>query len=124
MLKIDDEDKYKIVLNDRPFQFYATRHGEVWQDLVGNNLVLAMYHRIEHLTELLDKEYVVNKYVPIHKIVVSVKPKEKHYEYEGKEPIIKYTCPICAEAGLNHQLVWGDGNCQICGINLNWKDEE
>lgn len=58
MLKIDDENKYGIVLNEKPYKFYATRYGEEWQNLVGNNLVLAMYYRIERLTELLKENNI------------------------------------------------------------------
>lgn len=50
-LKIND--KYSIVLNDgndgNPFEFYATRYGERWRELAGDNLVLAMVYALENL---------------------------------------------------------------------------
>ena len=58
-MKIDNEDKYEIVLNFDEQDFYAKRYGEYWLDLMGNNLILAMYYRIEYLTELLDN--VINE---------------------------------------------------------------
>ena len=43
-LKIND--RYSIVLNDKPFEFYATRYGERWRELAGDNLVLAMIYKL------------------------------------------------------------------------------
>ena len=40
-MKIDNEDKYEIVLNFDEQDFYAKRYGEYWLDLMGNNLILA-----------------------------------------------------------------------------------
>ncbi len=48
-LKIDD--KYSIVLNDNPYEFYATRYGERWRNLVGDGLILAMAYKLEELME-------------------------------------------------------------------------
>lgn len=54
-LIIDNEEKYDIILNQKEdnFEFYANRYGKKWRDLAGDNLVLAMYHRISYLTNLL-----------------------------------------------------------------------
>ena len=63
-MKIDNENKYGIDMNldakghDTTRYFYATRYGEQWRDLVGDNLVLAMYYRIEYLTNLLDENSI------------------------------------------------------------------
>jgi len=34
---------------------HALRYGEVWRDLTGDNLVLAMFHRIEELQNEVDQ---------------------------------------------------------------------
>ena len=63
-MKIDNENKYGIEMNldakghDTTRYIYATRYGEQWRDLVGDNLVLAMYYRIEYLTKLLDENSI------------------------------------------------------------------
>ena len=63
-MKIDNENKYDTVQNldakgcDTTRYIYATRYGEQWLDLMGNNLILAMYYRIEYLTELLDNNNI------------------------------------------------------------------
>lgn len=53
MEKILIDNKYEIVLNDgnnkTKFSFYATRYGEKWKDLVGDNLMLGMFNRIKEL---------------------------------------------------------------------------
>lgn len=43
--------KYNVVLVEHPdkFEFYATRYGEPWRDLVGDNLVFAMFDKILEL---------------------------------------------------------------------------
>ena len=63
-MKIDNENKYGIVQNldakghDTTRYIYATRYGEQWRDLVEDDLVLAMYYRIEYLTNLLDENSI------------------------------------------------------------------
>jgi len=53
MEKISIDNKYEIVLNDgndkTKFEFYATRYGEKWKDLVGDNLTLGMFNKIKEL---------------------------------------------------------------------------
>ena len=63
-MKIDNENKYGIVQNldakghDTTRYIYATRYGEQWRDLAEDDLVLAMYYRIEYLTNLLDENSI------------------------------------------------------------------
>ena len=52
-MKLKIDDRYSIVLNNNPWEFYATRYGEKWRDLTGDNLVLAMVHKLEESQELL-----------------------------------------------------------------------
>ncbi|MDF1510704.1 hypothetical protein PZE06_21445 [Robertmurraya sp. DFI.2.37] len=57
MEKIELNDgKYTVVneLNSGG-KFYALRHGEEWRSLAGDNLVLAMFHKIEELSEKLSQ---------------------------------------------------------------------
>lgn len=57
---IDNEGKYEIVLNTKgnKMNFYAKRYGEYWRNLIGDNLILAMYFRINYLTELLEENNI------------------------------------------------------------------
>lgn len=40
------------VIHENGTNFHALRHGEQWRDLTGDNLVLALVSRIEHLEKL------------------------------------------------------------------------
>ena len=53
-VKVSEE--YTITIDFKNNVFHATRHGEPWRDLVGDQLVLALCNRIEDLEEQLDKE--------------------------------------------------------------------
>lgn len=53
MVKVNDE--YTITIDFSKGVFNATRHGEPWRDLVGDQLVLALCNRIEDLEEELKK---------------------------------------------------------------------
>lgn len=44
-----DQGKYTIVFDEETATLKALRHGEDWQDLTGNKLVLALFHEIETL---------------------------------------------------------------------------
>lgn len=50
--------------------------------------------------------------------IVKINPIEKHYGIS----YIKYTCPICNLMGNSHQVTKNQTNCELCGVNLNWKD--
>lgn len=56
----------------------------------------------------------------MYKAKVAVRVIERHYENEGEPPYIKYICPVCAEAGVLHQLEHRTNSCPICGVNLDW----
>jgi hypothetical protein len=51
-LKIDN--KYTIVEDLRNGVFKATRYGEEWRNLVGDNLILAMVSKIEEMEKELE----------------------------------------------------------------------
>lgn len=49
---IEVNDKYKIILDqNNKFEFYATRDNEFWRDLVGDNLILAMFQQLQTLQQ-------------------------------------------------------------------------
>ena len=54
-LIILDSGKYEVVLDqtDGKFNFYALRYGEKWRNLTGDNLVLAMFNKIQDLEDIL-----------------------------------------------------------------------
>jgi hypothetical protein len=52
-MKLKIDDKYSIVRQDNPYEFYATRYGERWRELVGDGLVLALVQHIEQTKALL-----------------------------------------------------------------------
>lgn len=52
-VKVNDE--YTITIDFPKGVFHATRHGEPWRDLTGDQLVLALCNRIEDLEEELKK---------------------------------------------------------------------
>jgi hypothetical protein len=52
-LKINN--KYTIIEDLPNGVFKATRHGEEWRNLVGDNLILSMAYKIEELEEELKK---------------------------------------------------------------------
>ena len=53
-VKLDD-GKYEVIFDQNGCRsdFYALRYGESWRDLTGDNLVLAMFYRIQNLEEQL-----------------------------------------------------------------------
>jgi hypothetical protein len=51
------DGKYKVVLQSDPHKFVALRYDQPWQDLTGNNLILAMFQRILDLQELVCHEW-------------------------------------------------------------------
>lgn len=74
----------------------------------------------------------------VHKQRVALRPNEHHYEKEGEEPYIKYSCQLCEklseevrdvsfedEAGndtkfIRFSFAEGTPNCPCCGINIDW----
>ncbi|MBX9158755.1 hypothetical protein [Bacillus cereus] len=53
-VKVNDE--YTITIDFPKGVFHATRHGEPWRDLTGDQLVLSLCNRIEDLEEQLEKK--------------------------------------------------------------------
>lgn len=51
--KIKVDDKYEVIVNQESnkFEFKALRYGQEWRNLIGDNLVLAMFYRIQELEE-------------------------------------------------------------------------
>ena len=70
----------------------------------------------------------------VHKQKVKLRPNEHHYENDGEEPYIKYTCRLCDQLveNLNGMLDIDDvkfsrfsipegiEQCPCCGINIDW----
>lgn len=51
MKAIVGDGKYEIVFDEKAGHLSAYRHGELWRDLVGDNMVLSMLQRIVELEE-------------------------------------------------------------------------
>lgn len=70
----------------------------------------------------------------VHKQKVKLRPNEHHYENEGEEPRIKYTCRLCEQLVENlngflddedvkfsrFSFPEGTEQCPCCGINIDW----
>lgn len=70
----------------------------------------------------------------VHKQKVKLKPNEHHYENEGEEPYIKYSCQICEKLSksikdfdfdedgefIRFSFPKGTKQCPCCGINIDW----
>lgn len=73
----------------------------------------------------------------VHKQKVKLRPNEHHYENEGEEPYIKYSCQICEQLAKNIQDFHFEGSsengnfirfsfpkgteqCPCCGVNIDW----
>ena len=56
-VKLDD-GKYEVIFdqNGRRSDFYALRYGEEWRSLTGDNLILAMFYRIQNLEDILKEK--------------------------------------------------------------------
>jgi len=50
-----DSGKYEVILDQdgSKFNFHALRYGEQWRDLIGDNLILAMFYKIQDLEDKL-----------------------------------------------------------------------
>lgn len=73
----------------------------------------------------------------VHKQKVKLRPNEHHYENEGEEPYIKYSCQICEQLHKSIKDFYFDEDnedkkfvrfsfpkyteqCPCCGINIDW----
>lgn len=71
----------------------------------------------------------------VHKQKVKLRPNEHHYENEGEEPYIKYSCRICEQLSENikglhfdeddekfirFSFPKGTEQCPCCGVNIDW----
>lgn len=64
--------------------------------------------------------YNIYKSDKIYKTRIKAIPIEHHYEEDGENSYIKYSCPICESLRIKHQIQPWEDNCKICGINLDW----
>lgn len=60
-LKIDDKYEIVVDLDNNNSEFKCLRYGEEWRDLVGDNLFLSMFYRIQELEEQLKEQDKVTK---------------------------------------------------------------
>lgn len=65
---------------------------------------------------------------------VKLRPNEHHYENDGEEPVIKYTCRLCEQIAenlhgfldnnkerfVNFSFPRGTKRCPCCGVNIDW----
>lgn len=76
----------------------------------------------------------------VHKQKVKLRPNEHHYEEEGQEPYIKYSCQLCEQLAKEYNSVYSHSNglfdaderfirfsfpkgteqCPCCGVNIDW----
>ena len=73
----------------------------------------------------------------VHKQKVKLRPNEHHYENEGGEPYIKYSCQLCEQLAksvkgvplysdyeggkfVSFSFPKGTEKCPCCGINIDW----
>ena len=76
----------------------------------------------------------------VHKQKVKLRPNEHHYENDGEEPYIKYSCQICEQLAeklkgfpfyeddendeggkfVRFSFPEGTERCPCCGINIDW----
>lgn len=70
----------------------------------------------------------------VHQQKVKLRPNEHHYEKDGEDPYIKYTCRLCEQLTNNlngflddedikfarFSLPEGIEQCPCCGINIDW----
>lgn len=50
-----DDGKYEVQAADDGSSLKAYRHGEFWQNMIGDNLTAAMLNRIDDLEEILSR---------------------------------------------------------------------
>ena len=55
-------DEYEVVEDLKNGVFKALRHGEEWQNLVGNNFVLSLVDKIEKYEKALEEIESLNEY--------------------------------------------------------------
>lgn len=61
---------------------------------------------------------VLNKDIfTLHRTKICVKP-TIHTENDDYH---KYSCPICDNLECNHPILEGQPNCNLCGINFDWR---
>lgn len=68
------------------------------------------------------KSYNIYNSDKICKTKIKAIPIAHHYEENGENAYIKYSCPICNSLGVKHQVHPLEDNCKICGINLDWSE--
>ena len=74
----------------------------------------------------------------VHKQRVKLRPNEHHYENEGEEPYIKYSCQLCEQLAENvkglplytddeeygqfvrFSFPKGTERCPCCGVYIDW----
>ena len=76
----------------------------------------------------------------VYKQKVKLRPNEHHYENDGEEPYIKYSCQICEQLAkgvkgfplysddendeggefVRFSFPKGTEKCPCCGINIDW----
>lgn len=70
----------------------------------------------------------------VHNQKVKLRPNEHHYENEGEEPYVKYSCQICEQLSesikgfyfdeeqkfVRFSFPKGTEQCPCCGVNIDW----
>ena len=92
-------------------------------ELSHQKLVDALFRKTADYEDILELGQVQQS-DKAHKRITSFKPIETHYENPEEKPYIKYSCPICFMLGNKHQVAFGEKNCMLCNVNLNWDEDE
>lgn len=74
----------------------------------------------------------------VHNQKIKLRPNEHHYENEGEEPYIKYSCQLCEQIADSVKTYYDDfeddeggkfvkfsfpkgtEQCPCCGVNIDW----
>lgn len=82
---------------------------------------LKIAERLKMYEDIADQGYVTESDV-VYKKITYMRPVKRDYSDECHPNYYKYTCPICDMLGNKHQVLQGDKNCCLCGVNLLWED--
>lgn len=121
-LELDFDDMYEIpsvVVDevDRLGRLRLIVDGEI--EHITDTTTLQLARIVKEYDELKNRGYVDETNISY------VKPIKRDYSDKYHLNYYKYTCPICDNMfGNKHQVIKGDMNCVMCGINLLWEDAE
>lgn len=84
--------------------------------------VRALFEELCKYEDIAEQGYVTEANV-VHKKITYMRPTKRDYSDKWHPNYYKYTCPICDMLGNKHQVLKGDKNCCLCGVNLLWEED-